>query len=187
VPAGRLPLFRAIMPTNIEIKARTSDLETIADRALSAGGRDERVLMQEDVFFRVEDGKLKLRMFGDGSAELICYRRANGSEARPSDYTIAPTSDPSALRSILGDVLGETGVVRKRRQLIMIGQTRVHLDEVENLGSFVELEVVLREGQSEADGRAIANDLVSRLGITGADLLSDSYVDLLHASTEPRP
>jgi predicted adenylyl cyclase CyaB len=167
------------MPTNIEIKARTQDPQTVATRAIRAGGSDEAVLLQEDVFFHVADGKLKLRIFPDGTGHLISYRRDTGKSARPSNYTIAPTTDAAALRSILANVLGETAVVRKHRRLITIGQTRLHIDEVEGLGTFVELEVVLEDGQSEADGRAIANDLMQRLGISDADLLAESYVDMM--------
>jgi predicted adenylyl cyclase CyaB len=173
------PLSRTHVPTNIEIKARATDLDRIAARARDLGGGPETLIIQEDVFFRVADGKLKLRIFPDGTGQLIRYRRASGTEPRPSDYTIAPTTDPAALRSILSDVLGQTAVVKKRRRLILIDQTRVHLDEVEGLGSFVELEVVLRDGQSESEGRTIAADLMTHLGISEDDLLSQSYVDMM--------
>jgi predicted adenylyl cyclase CyaB len=71
------------------------------------------------------------------------------------------------------------GVVRKRRYLYLVGQTRVHLDEVEGLGEFMELEVVLRPEQSDAEGQAIARDLMTRLGIREEDLLEGAYMDLL--------
>jgi predicted adenylyl cyclase CyaB len=170
------------MPVNIEIKARVDDHDRIALLAREAGGSAETVIIQEDVFFRVDEGKLKLRIFDDGRGELIRYRRASGVQARPSEYAIAPTTEPSTLRRILQDVLGETSVVRKTRRLIMIGQTRVHLDHVEGLGAFVELEVVLQDGQTEEDGRAIADELMHRLSIDASDLLSESYVDMLTPS-----
>jgi adenylate cyclase class IV len=163
------------MPVNIEIKARVDDHDRIALLAREAGGSAETVIVQEDVFFRVDEGKLKLRIFDDGRGELIRYRRASGVQARPSEYAIAPTTEPSTLRRILQDVLGETSVVRKTRRLIMIGQTRVHLDHVE-------LEVVLQDGQTEEDGRAIADELMHRLSIDASDLLSESYVDMLTPS-----
>lgn len=167
------------MPTNIEIKARARDLDALAARARRAGGSSEETIEQTDIYFHVNRGKLKLRIFGDGTGELIRYQRTDGVDPRPSDYTIAPASDTSALRSILASVLGEVAVVRKRRRLILIDRTRVHLDEVDGLGSFVELEVVLQPGQSEAEGRAVAADLMTFLGIAESDLLADSYVDLL--------
>lgn len=170
------------MPRNIEIKARIDDLDGLSERARAAGGSQEELIIQEDVFFRVPIGKLKLRVFEDGHGELIRYRRAEGNEPRPSDYSIASTPTPGTLRTILADVLGEIGVVCKRRRLIMIGQTRVHLDDVENLGTFVELEVVLSERDTEQHGRAVALDLMDTLGIDSSRLLSESYVDLLATS-----
>jgi predicted adenylyl cyclase CyaB len=86
------------------------------------------------------------------------------------------------LKALLALALGTSSVVRKVRTLYLHGQTRIHLDEVEGLGDFVELEVVLQEGQSEADGQAIARRLMRRLGIQPADLVEGAYMDLLAAA-----
>jgi adenylate cyclase class IV len=72
----------------------------------------------------------------------------------------------------------DRGVVRKTLSLL-VGQTRVHLDDVEGLGQFMELEVVMQEGQSDAEGQAIAEDLMARLGVEGSDLIEGAYMDLL--------
>lgn len=170
------------MPTNIEIKARVADAAALeaAVAALPASG--PRVIAQEDVFFACRDGLLKLRVLAPDRGELIGYAREAGAQPRPSRYTIAPTSDPAALRIILAGALGELGVVRKVRRLYLAGQTRVHLDRVEGLGDFLELEVVLREGQAEAEGAAIAADLMRRLGVMSADLLSATYFEMLQAA-----
>ncbi|HSB67662.1 MAG TPA: class IV adenylate cyclase, partial [Anaerolineales bacterium] len=74
---------------------------------------------------------------------------------------------------------GVRGVVSKVRYLFMVGQTRIHLDKVSDLGEFIELEVVLNSGQSDADGEWIANGLMRQLGITEQDLIDTAYVDLL--------
>jgi len=71
------------------------------------------------------------------------------------------------------------GVVKKSRSLPLVGQTRAHLDDVDGLGHFMELEVVLEEGQSEREGEAIARDLMEKLGIDNEDLIASAYVDLL--------
>ncbi len=110
---------------------------------------------------------------------MIHYDRADDAGPKTSRYTIAPTSDPDALRAILTATLGVVGVVRKRRWLYRVGQTRVHLDRVEGLGEFVGLEVVLRPGQPEAEGVVIADDLMARLGIGGAQLVESAYIDLM--------
>jgi predicted adenylyl cyclase CyaB len=114
---------------------------------------------------------------------LILYHRSDVAGPKTSNYTIAPTSDPAALRAILTTVFGVVGVVRKRRRLYRIGQTRVHLDDVEGLGQFVELEVVLRPDQSEDEGARIARHLMDRLSIAGDQLVEGAYIDLLAGGT----
>ena len=89
------------------------------------------------------------------------------------------TNDPENLKATLRLALGIRGVVRKTRYLYMVGQTRVHLDDVEGLGQFMELEVVLRDNQSDDEGQAIANDLMEKLGIAPTDLIEGAYMDLL--------
>ena len=74
---------------------------------------------------------------------------------------------------------GIRGIVRKTRYLYLVGQTRIHLDDVEGLGKFMELEVVLREGQSDAEGRAIAEGLMASLGVERGDRIEGAYMDLL--------
>lgn len=71
------------------------------------------------------------------------------------------------------------GVVEKTRRVYRIGQTRIHLDAVKGLGDFVEIEVVLQPGQSEDDGRQIADDLVIKLGVVPYDLIGCAYIDIL--------
>ena len=78
--------------------------------------------------------------------------------------------------------------VRKQRAVFLLGQTRIHLDRVDGLGSFVELEVVLRDEQSVSDGYTIAMSLLQALSIAEADLIAHAYVDLLEPSgVLPRP
>ena len=101
------------------------------------------------------------------------------SGPKRSNYSIFETHDPNGLKNTLSLALGVRGVVRKKRTLYLVGQTRVHLDEVEGLGEFMELEVVLRPGQPDAEGQAIARDLMTRLGVEEKDLLECAYMDLL--------
>jgi len=166
------------VPSNVEIKARVGDLESLtAAVAALADGPPER-LDQEDTFFDCPRGRLKLRRFGDGTGELIFYRRADGEGPRESLFTKAAV-DPAATGRLLADALGVAGTVRKRRTLYHHGQTRIHLDRVDGLGDFLELEVVLHEGETIADGEAIARALMVRLGVDATDLVPVAYVDLL--------
>ena len=61
----------------------------------------------------------------------------------------------------------------------MVGRTRIHLDEVEALGSFLELEVVLRPEEDTSEGIAVAYDLMDKLGVSRTELLEKAYIDLL--------
>ncbi|HEX8202293.1 MAG TPA: class IV adenylate cyclase [Isosphaeraceae bacterium] len=167
------------MPTNIEIKARAPDLRRLQTAVEAVSETRAEIRDQEDVFFKVPTGRLKLRILGDRHGELISYQREDAAGPKPSCYLIAPTSDPAALKAILSEVSGVLGVVRKRRRVYRIGQTRIHLDEVEGLGQFVEVEVVLRPEQTEDEGVRIARHLMDRLGIAGDQLVAGAYIDLL--------
>ena len=170
------------MPRNIEIKARIDAIEALLPHARTLADGDAEQIEQDDTFFHVAQGRLKLREFADGSAELIHYHRSDGSEARPSDYVRLPVPDAAALRQALARGCGVLGRVRKRRLLLRLGQTRLHLDRVEGLGDFIELEVVLRDGQSDDQGRAIAEGWMQRLGLQQARRLGGAYMDMLRAA-----
>ena len=121
----------------------------------------------------------KLREFADGGGELIAYRRSDTTGPKCSHYRVVPVADPRALDDALGLVPGRRGVVRKRRELFLAGQTRIHLDEVDGLGAFIELEVVLEEGQPESRGGEIARGVLEALGVSDRQLVADAYIDLL--------
>jgi len=165
------------VPRNIEIKARVIDLQAMRSRVAAIADHAPEMLEQEDVFFTVPLGRLKLRM-QNGATELIYYLRENSSGPRQSNYLRIPIPDPAATRAMLALVHGERGIIRKTRWLYLVGQTRIHLDRVENLGDFLELEVVLRDDQSLDEGTVIARDLIARLDIRNDDLVDRAYVDL---------
>jgi predicted adenylyl cyclase CyaB len=172
-------LERSIGATNIEIKARVNDPEQLRRTVEAISDTQVEILHQQDVFFKVPSGRLKLRILGEGAGELIHYRRPDSPEPRASRYQIAPTSAPEVLRSILGEVLPVLGTVKKVRGLYLVGRTRIHLDNVENLGHFLELEVVLRPGQTEEAGIAVAQKLLTRLEIDPDQLVRSAYIDLV--------
>ena len=167
------------MPRNIEIKARVVDLDALRQRARALADGPEVLIEQDDTFYPVASGRLKLRRLADGTAELIHYQRPDGEHARASDYVRVPTATPDALHEALARGLGDLGRVRKRRWLLLAGQTRIHLDRVERLGEFVELEVVLRDDQTDAEGATIAEHLMEALGLADASRLAGAYLDLV--------
>src|SRR5437764_3898984 len=136
------------MPSNIEIKAPLKNRAAAETVAIRLSGTVRETIHQEDIFFRSDAARLKLRIFDEDRGELIRYERSDVADARCSRYVIARTPDPHVMKEILSATLGVTGMVRKTRTLYLIDQTRVHIDEVEGLGTFLELEVVLREGQT---------------------------------------
>lgn len=176
-PSASANLFR--MPTNIEIKSRVTDPDRMRRSIEAASGGEVATLEQKDTFFDCAHGRLKLREFGRESGELIFYSRPERAGIKQSEYLIVETADPAKLLAVLTAALNVVGVVIKRRELFMVGQTRVHLDAVDGLGTFVELEVVLREGQSPDEGRRIARDLMQALQIKDDELIEGSYADLL--------
>ena len=167
------------MARNVEIKARINGIDALLPHARVLAQRDAELIAQDDTFFRVPHGRLKLREFADGSAELIHYHRADTVDAKLSDYRRVAVPDAAALREALDRALGTIGRVRKRRWLLLAGQTRIHLDRVEGLGDFVELEVVLRGDQTESEGARIADQLMHELGLGQAERIAGAYLDLL--------
>ena len=173
------------MARNVEIKARVDSIEALLPRARACAGSDPVAIAQDDTFFACPTGRLKLRAFADGRGELIAYARPDAAGPKTSDYMIAPVADPDALRATLARALGVSGRVVKLRLLLLVGRTRVHLDRVEGLGDFLELEVVLHDGESADDGVAVAHAMMRELQVESGRLVSGAYVDLLREAGPP--
>jgi adenylate cyclase class IV len=169
------------MARNIEIKASIDDIQVLATRVAAIATEGPVDILQDDTFFQCSTGRLKLRAFSEDAGELIFYRRANRQGPKESFYLRSPTTTPAVLRESLALAYGVTGRVRKQRTLFMVGRTRVHLDRVEGLGAFMELEVVLDEREPADVGEAVARELMLALGIEPARLMEGAYVDLLAA------
>ena len=167
------------MPRNIEIKAHIDSVEALTPKVAALADKGPIDIRQDDTFFRCESGKLKLRAFSAEAGELIFYRRPDQQGPKESFYLRSPTSAPETLRESLSLAYGITGRVQKHRTLFLVGRTRVHLDRVEGLGQYMELEVVLEDGESVDAGVDEAYDLMARLGIERSQLVETAYVDLL--------
>ncbi len=165
------------MPRNLEIKARLSDPGKALVAAQGLGATSMGVLHQCDTYFDVPRGRLKLREFGDGTAELISYHREEDSDQRESNFHLYRTQNPAALKEVLAAVLGVRAVVRKKRTLYLHGKSRIHIDEVESLGNFVEFEVPSDGSREEAS--ETMKLLLKEFQIAQGDFIRCSYVDLL--------
>jgi len=150
-------------------------------RVAAIADRGPIEIRQDDTFFACGRGRLKLRAFSPEAGELIFYQRADQTGPKESFYVVAPTASPDAVRDVLSRACGQAGRVRKTRMLYHAGRTRVHLDRVDGLGDFVELEVVLVDGEPAHRGAAEAEALMVRLGIAASALIDAAYVDLLSA------
>jgi len=170
------------MARNIEIKARISDRPAMFVLVENIADSGPVVIDQYDTFFHCPDGRLKLRELSDNLGELILYHRPDVSGPKTSTYVISQTSEPGKMREILSAVLGVAGRVRKRRHLYMCGSTRIHIDDVEGLGNFVELEVVLENSDTVESGQQTAEELMTRLGIQSGDLVEGAYIDMIPVS-----
>jgi adenylate cyclase class IV len=165
---------------NIELKARCGDLAAAAKRAASLGAERQGVLVQVDTYFRVPHGRLKMReTAGDAEAQLIWYERPDSTDFRGSDYYVLPIPKPLETRLALSAALGVRGEVRKRRQLWLWHNVRIHLDEVAGLGTFVEFEAVIAPGEDEEQSLDRLATLTGALNIGEADRVAVSYSDLL--------
>lgn len=165
------------MNNNIEIKAKVSDYFNFRDIAESISDNQES-FYHTDTYFFCDDGRLKLRINSNGSSELIFYRRENSIKPKVSQYWRRPIKESEVVLKSLERSHGIRGTIKKKRMVFFVGQTRIHLDEVENLGLFTELEVVLEPYQNSEYGIQTSQKLMSLLKIHQYDLISKSYIDL---------
>lgn len=174
--------------TNIEIKARCDDLERAEKHLHALGAGQAGTFQQKDTYFKVNDGRLKLRQMNGDEAHLIFYHRDNVTGPRRSDYEIAFTPDPAALGSMLSRIMGQWVEVEKTRQVWIWENVRIHLDDVKGLGKFVELEAVtdLDAGDtlSLSESHERVETLMRALDIGSDALVGESYGDLLAAQQQ---
>uniref|UniRef100_A0A673A6F8 Si:ch211-156b7.4 n=1 Tax=Sphaeramia orbicularis TaxID=375764 RepID=A0A673A6F8_9TELE len=167
------------MPSNVEIKAKISDPTQFAETAAKLSKSEGTIIRQHDTFFNCNQGRLKLRDFMNETGQLIFYERPDTDGPKLSRYSISPTNNPPSLRTVLSEALGVKGEVKKERRLFLIGQTRVHLDTVEGLGHYMELEVVMRPEQTVEEGQQVAEDLMEKLDVSKESLVTGAYMDLI--------
>jgi adenylate cyclase class 2 len=164
---------------NVEIKARCDNQETVRKIIQSRGADFKGVDHQVDTYFRVHEGRLKLR---EGNIEnyLIFYERSNQVGPKQSDVILFESEPRSPLKEILAKSLGSLVVVDKRREIYFIENVKFHLDVVKGLGTFVEIEVIDDDGSIEKEKlMGQCNEYMKLFGISEKDLVSISYSDLL--------
>jgi homotetrameric cytidine deaminase len=163
---------------NVELKARDPDPARTLELARNLGASDEGEITQRDTYFGGARARVKLREQTPGEDELIAYRRPDDEQARVSEYLRVPVPDAAALKEALDAAYGTKVVVTKKRHLLLWESVRIHLDEVQGLGSYMELEGLV-EGDDDGSARERVERLRKELEIDDANLVSGSYSDLL--------
>ena len=163
---------------NLEAKFRLADLAKAHPQALEMGFEPRQKLEQTDSFFVTRQGKLKLREQGN-QAWLIYYDRRSLAELQLSSYRIVSVVDAEVLRFMLSEAIGVRAVVRKTRELLLRRNIRLHLDRIEGLGEFGELEAVLGPDDSNQAFHDEIKAILEGLDVDDADLIEGSYFELL--------
>jgi homotetrameric cytidine deaminase len=164
---------------NVELKASDPDPERTLRAALEAGATDQGVLEQRDTYFAAREGRLKLREEAGRTAQLIAYARADEAVARTSAYHLVDVPDPAAATEALDAALGIAVVVAKRRRLLLWEGVRIHLDDVEGLGAWVELEAVAPADSDLGAEHAKVARLRRALAITDDRVVARGYAAML--------
>lgn len=170
---------------NLEAKFRLVDLAKARVQAIEVGFEPRQRLDQTDTFFVTRQGKLKLREQGN-QAWLIYYGRTSLAQLQLSSYRIVPVDDREGLRLVLSEAIGVRAVVRKTREFLLRRNIRLHLDRIEGLGEFGEVEAVLGPDHSNQAFYDEVKAILEVLGVVGADLIDDSYFELLDEAARRR-
>lgn len=166
------------MPTNLELKARYPSHQKAHACAVACGAARGGLLIQQDMYFRVPRGRLKLREAEGETAELIYYERSEETTERWSRFTREPVAGPAAIAHVLTEAFGVLAIVRKRRELYIFRDARIHIDDVEGLGTFVEFEVT---GGETPETVATMRELREAFGIGDDSVVKVSYSDMILA------
>jgi adenylate cyclase, class 2 len=165
----------------VELKARYEDLGKA--RALLSGAERVVTVKQLDTYFSLGERRLKLRsMEGAKEGQLVYYERPDVGGVKESRVLLAAIPDAKAVRDILAQVMPVKAEVRKTREIYRFQGVQVHLDTVQGLGKFLELEKVLAQESEREEGRKHLETLRAYFQIPEEDLMASSYSDLL----EPR-
>lgn len=166
---------------NLEAKFKLDDLERARKQAEAITYQFKAMLVQRDTFFRVTEGKLKLREEESG-AWMIFYGREDSRDLKLSSYEIVSVAEPAKTREMLTQALGAIATVKKTRILMMRDHVRLHLDRVNGLGEFGEIEAVLGEHGDPERSRPAVDELLRVLNINRDNLIAESYFEMLWPS-----
>lgn len=166
---------------NFEVKARTNNHAVIRKWLMDNGADMRGIDVQTDTYFNLPEdrGRLKLRQ-GNIEHNLIHYHRSDNAEARVSDVALSPVTDTSALKNLLTRALGVKVEVLKKREIYYIENVKFHLDELEGLGYFVEIEAIATNVEMPVEYlESQCRHYMQAFMIRPEDIMADSYSDML--------
>jgi len=168
---------------NIELKAKYPNQKAAMVIAENLGAKYEGILEQEDIYFKISPAKLKerlkLRIINKADYELIYYKRANLKSARESEYEIFKVRNGMELLNVLKSILLVISIIKKKREVYIFENVRIHIDTVKGLGKFIEFEAVCRNKKEIKDAQLKLKKLVSEFNISTKNLIKMSYSDLI--------
>lgn len=170
------------MPVNLEFKAIYPDLKKAEQIARSLTRRPRVILHQIDSYFEITKGRLKIRELDQHHSELIYYERVNRKGSKFSDFVVVPLRSPSAGKYLCNKLFRKSIVVRKKRIVYLFQNSRIHIDDVQDLGQFVEFEVLVKKGRAQA--RALMKRLIGQFEVLPHHVVEGSYSDLLMAKSK---
>jgi predicted adenylyl cyclase CyaB len=166
---------------NVELKARVASLDPLRETARRLATEPAQTQQQIDTYFYCRQGRLKLREINGSAAQLVWYQRPDQQQPKPSRYGLVDVADPAGLKQALATTLGIRVIVEKQREIYLHHNVRIHLDEVCDLGTFLEFEAVLGPEIDVRQGTEQIARLMDEFQITQDDLCTGSYADLLEA------
>ena len=167
------------MPVNLELKIKIDSFDTLIEKLKSINAKQDSILLQKDIYYKIPAGLLKLRI-ENGTKTLIFYNRDETSENRWSDFNLLKIEDDNA-EEFLSKLFVVEQVVEKKRELFWFNNTRIHLDEVKELGYFLELETIVLDGKEDAEKRF--DEIVALLNLDVSKQIKKSYKNLIAEKT----
>jgi len=168
------------MPTNLELKIRVISHQSIKKILEQIGAEYKGMLKQKDVYYSVPNGLLKLRI-ENGSESLILHNRNENNKNRWSDFEFIKFANDNG-EKFFSKLFDVEVIVKKKRELFYYDDTRIHLDKVNNLGNFLELETLVINGKTDAIKRFVK--IIHILKLDESKQIRKSYRDLLMGNTK---
>ncbi len=167
------------MPTNLELKIKIDNRSEVLERVKLIDAHYIGELKQVDIYYKINNGLLKLRL-ENGSQTMIKYIRNETQDDRWSDYQLISLEKNDA-KEYFKDILEVETIVEKQRLLYLFDNTRIHIDSVKDLGSFLELETIVVKGKKDAAQRF--EEIIGLLSLSKKDEIRKSYRDLMLEKT----